>query len=84
MAPEEALTAYELSCDVAVFVYDASNANSFEYCAAIYKVRAHAHLCKLFSASAQKYFHRTRVPSVFVANKSDRRPIPLQQYEQVP
>ena len=38
LAPAEALTAFELSCDVAVFVYDVTNANSFEYCASIYKV----------------------------------------------
>jgi hypothetical protein len=38
LGPEEALTAYELSCDVAVFVYDVSNPMSFEYCASIYKV----------------------------------------------
>uniref|UniRef100_A0A158R4B8 Mitochondrial Rho GTPase n=1 Tax=Syphacia muris TaxID=451379 RepID=A0A158R4B8_9BILA len=53
ISTEEMLTSYEKSADVVVFLYDASNPNSFSYSANIYL----------------KYFYRTKVPCVVVATK---------------
>ncbi|VDK43175.1 unnamed protein product [Anisakis simplex] len=53
---DELLTSYEKSADVIVLLYDASNPNSFAYCATIYL----------------KYFYRTKVPCLIIATKVER------------
>ncbi|MFH4983042.1 hypothetical protein AB6A40_009751 [Gnathostoma spinigerum] len=54
-SPNDLLTSYEKSADVVVLLYDATNPNSFSYCASVYL----------------NYFYRTKVPCVIVATKMD-------------
>ncbi|VDK85597.1 unnamed protein product [Litomosoides sigmodontis] len=67
LSPDEALTTYEKSADVIVLLYDITNPDSFAYCASIYL----------------KYFHRTKVPCVIVATRSESCEVE-QKYEQQP
>jgi len=39
-SPDDVLTSYEKSADVICLLYDATNPNSFAYCANIYLVRS--------------------------------------------
>lgn len=59
LSPEDALTAYELSCDVVCLLYDMSDPFSFEYCARMYK----------------KYFHRTKLPCLVVGTRKHDREV---------
>ncbi|TMS36803.1 hypothetical protein L596_003884 [Steinernema carpocapsae] len=55
-SPKDKLTTYEVCADVICLIYDASDRNSFNFCAETYRT----------------YFHGTKVPCLIVATKVDR------------